>query len=183
MKLFETERLIIKTLEIVDNKYFAELFIDPKILEPIPQKAFTESQIADLFNKNLNLKLSDLHKQKCACGIFEKGNTKMIGLALFLMNEENEKELGYRFRVEYWGKGYGTELTKGMLEYYFNTLNSIKVMADVNITNVASVKILNKFMTPVKVFFNERDNCTDRRYELKKESWLQQDKNGLETTI
>lgn len=174
MKIFETERLIFKRLEAVDKEYFAELFTDQNVLEAIPQIAFTEGQITDRFNKSLRIELSDLKKQKCACAIFEKDNSELIGLALFLINEENEKELGYRFRLDYWGKGYGTETTKGMLEYYFNVLNTDKVTADVNITNIASIKILEKFMTPVKEFFNERDNCTDRRYELKKNNWLQQ---------
>lgn len=174
MKVLETERLIIKCLESVDKKYFAELFTDPKVLELIPQKAFTDTQITDRFNDNLNLELSDLNNQKCALGIYEKGNTEMIGLALFLINENNEKELGYRFRVDYWGKGYGTETTKGMLEYYFLHMNVPKVTADVNIANIGSVKILDKFMKPVDEFFNERDNCTDRRYELEKNDWLQQ---------
>ena len=31
MKIFETERLIIRSLEKVDKIYFAELFTDPKI--------------------------------------------------------------------------------------------------------------------------------------------------------
>jgi len=173
MIIFETERLIIKRVEIGDKKYFAELFTDPRIIEPIPQKAFTESQITDRFNKSLNFELSNLSKFKCSCGIYEKGNPKMIGLALFLLNDDNGDELGYRFRADYWGKGYGSETTKGMLEFYFNVLNTEIVTADVNLANLASVKILDKFMTLVKEFFNERDNCTDRRYELKKKNWLQ----------
>lgn len=48
----------------------------------------------------------------------------MIGLSLFLTNDGNDRELGYRFRVNYWGKGYGTETTKGMLQHYFNALNA-----------------------------------------------------------
>lgn len=171
MILFETERLLVKSLESLDKKYFAELFTDQKILKAIPQKAFTESQITDRFNSNLNLEFSNLKYRKCACGIFEKGNPEMIGLSLFLINEDNEKELGYRFREEYWGKGYGTETTKGMLEYYFKVLKTEKVTADVNIENIASVNILNKLMNPVKDFFNERDNCTDRRFELGKNNW------------
>ena len=173
MKIFETERLSIRSLENVDKKYFAELFTDPKILELIPQKAFTQDQITDRFNKSLNLELSDLKDQKRACGIYEKEKPEMIGLALFLINEDGEKELGYRFRASFWGKGYGTETTKGMLEYYFQEMNVDKVMADVNIANIGSVKILNKFMEPVREFFNERDDCTDRRYELEKNNWLQ----------
>ncbi|MBA5630233.1 GNAT family N-acetyltransferase [Moheibacter lacus] len=174
MKIFETERLEIRRLKSMDREHFAELFTDPKVLELIPQTAFTENQITDRFNKSLNLKLSDLNDQKCAFGIFKKRETELIGLALFLINEDNEKELGYRFRKKYWGKGYGTETTKGMLEYYFQQMNVSKVTADVNIANVGSVKILDKFMKPVSEFFNERDNCTDRRYELEKNNWLQQ---------
>jgi ribosomal-protein-alanine N-acetyltransferase len=174
MKVFETERLTIRRLESGDEKYFSELFTDPKVLELIPEKAYTKSQITDRLNKNINMKLNDLSHQKYDCGIFEKGNPELIGLALFLINEHGEKELGYRFRVAYWGKGYGTETTKGMLEYYFRQMKVSKVTADVNIANVGSVKILDKFMTPVKEFFNERDNCTDRRYELEKNNWLQQ---------
>lgn len=174
MTIFETKRLVVKRIRILDRKYFAELFTDPKVLELIPQKAFTENQIRERFNKSLYLELSDLNNQKCTLGVYEKAKDEMIGFALFLINQESEKELGYRFRTNYWGKGYGTEITKGMLEFYFNELNIEKVTADVNMANVASVKILDKFMTPVKEFFNERDNCTDRRYEVKKSNWLQQ---------
>lgn len=174
MTIFETERLVIKRLENKDKPYFAELFTDPRVLEPIPQDPFTQSQISERFNKSLSLELSDLGNQKCACGIYEKEKTELIGLALFLKNNNNENELGYRFRIDYWGKGYGTETTRGMLDFYFNVLKTELVTADVNIVNLASVKILDKFMIPVKELFNERDNCTDRKYELLKSNWLKQ---------
>ncbi|HLV38138.1 GNAT family N-acetyltransferase [Xanthomarina sp.] len=173
MKIFETERLLIKSLEATDQNNFIELLSDPRIITPIPQPKLLESQILERFHKNLNIKLSTLKNEKCVCGIFEKGNPEMIGLSLFLINDDNEKELGYRFRVNYWGKGYATETTKGMLNYYFNELNIDKVTADVNTENTASVKILNKFMKPVREFFNERDNCIDRRYEIEKNNWLE----------
>jgi len=80
--------------------------------------------------------------------------------------DEGDRELGYRFRVEYWGKGYGTEVTKGLIDFCFQDLKIEKITADVNVENIASTKILNKFLKPVREFFNEKDNCTDRRYEL-----------------
>lgn len=73
--------------------------------------------------------------------------------------------------MNYWGKGYGTETTKGMLDYYFNVLNVDKVTAAITIENIGSVKILDKFMKPLREFFNERDNCIDRRYEIEKNNW------------
>ena len=173
MKIFETERLVIKTIENKDQKDFFELLSDPKIIEPIPQPKFLENQMLKKFSESLNLK-SVLEIERCACGIFEKENPEMIGLALFLTNDENEKELGYRFKTKYWYKGYGTETTKGMINYYFDELKFDKITADVNVENIASVKILEKFMKPVREFFNVRDNCTNRRYKTDKKNWLQQ---------
>lgn len=174
MIIFETERLRIKALENKDKHSFIELCSKPEIIDPIPQPKLPEKEVLEKFSENLNLELSSLKHKKCICGIFEKGNSEMIGLALFLINEENENELGYRFKVPYWRKGYGTEVTKGMLHYYFKTLKVPKVTADVAVKNVGSVKILSKFMKLVKEFFNEKDNCIDRKYEVKKEEWLQQ---------
>ena len=40
---------------------------------------------------------------------FFKTFPEMIGLAMFLINEKGQREIGYRFRTRYWGNGYGTE--------------------------------------------------------------------------
>jgi ribosomal-protein-alanine N-acetyltransferase len=53
MRLFETERLEIRGLKSGDKEHFAELFSDPKVLELIPRKAFSEHQITTIFNKKL----------------------------------------------------------------------------------------------------------------------------------
>ena len=60
-----------------------------------------------------------------------------------------------------------------MLDYYFQQLNETKVTADVNVANTGSVKVLDKFMKPLREFYNERDNCTDRRYIIGKNDWSQ----------
>jgi RimJ/RimL family protein N-acetyltransferase len=49
-----------------------------------------------------------------------------------------------------------------------------KITADVDKRNVNSVKILEKFMTVRKEFFNESDNCIDIRFELLKKNWQKQ---------
>ena len=171
MIIFETERLVVKKLERSDKEYFTELFTNSNILKLIPQEALSEEQVSLRFNKSLKFDLRNLHSEKCALGIFEKERSELIGLALFLINEDEQKELGYRFREKYWGKGYGIETTKGMLNFYFNELKEEIVTADVNVVNVASVKILEKFMKPVKEFYNNKADCTDRRYKIEKQTW------------
>lgn len=173
MVLFETKRLIVRNLTADDKDLFFELLSDPEIIEPIPQPLYTEEVMLEKFNQNLNL-CGVYEHDRTVCGVFEKENNDMIGLALFLTNDCKDKELGYRFRKKYWGKGYGTETTKAMIAYYFEVLKVEKVTADVTIANHGSVKILHKLMVPVCEFYNERDQCMDRRYELTKVKWLKQ---------
>ena len=172
MIVFKTNRLIIKTLEQSNINDFSALLTDSNILKLIPQKPFSPTEIAQRFKDNLNLSPEDFKTKKCVCGIFKKNSMEMIGLSLFLINENNDKELGYRFKAPYWGHGYGSETAKAMIDYYFYTLNESKVFADVNTKNIASLKILSKFMLPVKEFFNPRDNCTDRRFEIRINQWI-----------
>ena len=173
MVIFKTDRLIVKTLEKKDEIFFIELLSDPLIINQIPHPPFTTEQILNKFNGYLNSDNEILLNKRSVWGVFENNNPDMIGLCLFITNNEGDRELGYRFRVDYWGKGFGTETTKGVIDFALNTLELNKITADVDITNIASIKILGKFLHPVKEFYNEEYNCDDRRYEITKEDWRQ----------
>ncbi len=171
MPIFNTSRLSIKELKTEDKFFFHELLSDPEIIDPIPQQKLTDYEIEQRFIVFLNYTISAKHSNKTIWGIYEKGQTELIGLCALLTNDENDKELGYRFRSSYWGKGYGTEVTKGLIEYCFTTLQFEKITADVNIANTKSVKILENFLYPIRQFRNVSDNCTDQRYALNKSEW------------
>ncbi len=171
MNIFQTERLFVKALEEKDKEYFYELLSKPEIISSIPQIKYSEKEILEKFNKYLKVG-NILESNQSVCGIFEKNDTELIGLALFLKNEEEDYELGYRFRVEYWGKGYGTEIAKGLINFYFKELKVDKVTADVSVENKGSIKILNKFMKPIKEYYGKKHMRIFRRYAVKKENWL-----------
>lgn len=100
--------------------------------------------------------------------VVTKSETEFIGLCAFLKNNENDEEIGYRLREKYWRMGFGTEIAKGLIKFGFEQLKMNKITADVDIRNLHSVKILEKIMNPTKAFFNETDNCIDKRYEILK---------------
>ncbi len=166
MIIFQTARLDIRTFQLADKAYFVELVTKAEIIAPVPQSPMPVELIEEKFARAINPKGSILENEKSIWAVCEKGRKEVIGLCALLTNDENDRELGYRFRVEYWGNGYGTEVTKGLIDFCFQDLKLEKITADVNIENIASAKILNKFLKPVREFFNEEDNCTDRRYEL-----------------
>lgn len=166
MIIFQTSRLDIRNFKSADKAYFVELVTKLEIIKSVPQAPMPAKQIEAKFAKAINPQGTILENETSIWAICEKGKKEVIGLCALLTNDENDRELGYRFRVEYWGKGYGTEIARGLIDFSFQDLKLNKITADVNIANIASSKILNKFLNPVREFFNERDNCTDRRYEL-----------------
>ena len=170
--LFETERLSIRLLTKSDNELFFDLVSNPNIVNPVPQ--------VPLSRKESDAKLSGFivsaNSSQQIWGLTRIGEDQLIGLCGFLTNDENDPEIAYRLREQYWGIGFGSEIAKGLLNHGFTNLNFNKITADVNIENLKSVKILAKFLTPVREFYNEKDQCTDRRYQLNKSDWINESK-------
>jgi len=166
--IFKTQRLSVRPLTQSDADLFFELMGNPNVMNPIPQKTFTkaesEAKLAELILK------AESSSTKI-WGITKIENNNFIGICGFLKNDKNDDEIAYRLIERYWGKGLGTEVAKGLIDYGFRNLNLNKITADVNIVNIKSSKILEKFMQPILKFYNKTDRCTDRRYELKKEDW------------
>ena len=171
MEVYHTQRLSVRQLSLKDKAYFIELFSAPEIINQIPQPYFSLEEIEQKFVHSINYEVSPLDKDKTVWGVFENNNDELIGLCALLTNDESDRELGYRFRKKFWGKGYATELTHGMITYCFNELQLELITADVSVTNTPSVKVLEKFFIPVREFYNERDKSTDRRYHLERENW------------
>ncbi|WP_196887406.1 GNAT family N-acetyltransferase [Aureivirga sp. CE67] len=172
MLLFETERLEVRQLNIKDFDYFKELVTAPEIIDPVPVKRWSDAEVEERFENFTNYPVNPNEKETVIWGVFEKGNEELIGLNGYLTNDENQREIAYRFRKPYWGKGYATELAKNMIVFCFETLENQVLTADVFIENIGSVKILEKFFNPVREFYNEKDGCMDRRYILTKEDWI-----------
>ncbi|CAL2104297.1 Acetyltransferase (GNAT) domain-containing protein [Tenacibaculum sp. 190130A14a] len=169
--IFTSERLVVKAITKIHKKEFVELLTAKEIIAAIPQQCPSEENINIKFEKAIGFDGNISENPLNILGVFEDGQDELIGLVAFLTNDEGDRELGYRFRKPYWGKGYATEITKRMIDFSFSELKLDKITADVWVENIASNKVLSKFLTPVKEFYNEYDNCTDRRYALLKEDW------------
>ena len=159
--IFETERLFIRKLKESDAELFFELKSNPNAMNPLPRKVMSRQE-SDL---ELKLLISlEAKGEKNIWSVCEKTNDDFIGGAGFQKNELNQNEIGYQLREKYWKKGYGTEIARGLIEYGFSVLKSDLITADVDSTNIKSIKILEKFMKMESEFYNENDNCIDRRY-------------------
>lgn len=168
--IFETTRLYVRALEENDEAAFFELMSNPNVMDPIPQKPFDKAESISKLKELILLERSSDTRIWCLC---KKGSNDLIGICGVLKNDEKEDEIAYRILERSWGNGYGTEIAKGLIDYCFFTMRSELVTADVCVDNVRSIKILDKYFTVKKEFFNADDNCMDRRYILRKENWIE----------
>ncbi|WP_299161603.1 GNAT family N-acetyltransferase [uncultured Tenacibaculum sp.] len=144
--VFQTERLTVKAIEKIHENEFIELLTAEEIINAIPQERPSEENVAMKFQIALSFDGNIKGNSISLLGVFEKNKNELIGLAGFLTNEEEERELGYRFRKDFWGIGYASEITKEMINYSFSVLNFEKITADVWIENIPSNKVLSKFL-------------------------------------
>jgi ribosomal-protein-alanine N-acetyltransferase len=171
--IFETSRLYVRKLEVNDDAAFFELMGNPNVMNPIPQKIFDKKESVSKLAELILLEKSSSTRIWCLC---KKGSNDLIGICGFLKNDEKEDEIAYRIIEKYWGNGYGTEIAKGLIDYCFVNMKTDLITAYVCVDNIKSVKILNKYFTLRKEFFNAKDNCIDRRYVLERENWLTAEK-------
>lgn len=167
--IFETDRLIVRQLKESDQSAYFDMMSNSNVMRLIPSEIMSK----DESDKHLAqfIKNYDDQTGPKVWAIELKAENEFIGLCAFLKNNENEDEIGYRLREKHWGVGYGTEITKGLIDFGFKQMKTDIITADVYVDNLRSVKILEKFFKRDIEFFNTEDKCMDRRYKLSRKEW------------
>lgn len=80
------------------------------------------------------------------------------GISIYLDESKTQAELGWSLNKKYWGKGYGTEAAKAILDFAVNQLKVSKVKACCDARNKASFNVMQKIGLTLE------DNCGTRTY-------------------
>lgn len=140
MRILETQRLILKPIEVEDLKFLLNLRWEQEVMNYLIHDPISFKNQTDWFN---NLKKTDL-----ALSIFikEDNELKIIGtIGLYEMNARHQRAI-WRIRLDptHQGKGYATEAINLILDYGFNTLNLNKIISDSFADNAAIVNLTLK---------------------------------------
>ncbi len=94
--------------------------------------------------------------------VVEKHSGNVIGFCgIKYLNDEKINELGYRLLPQYWGMGLALEATTAVLLDTKNRLSLSNVYADINIKNLASIKLINKLgFKPINHFEDDGERYT-----------------------
>lgn len=143
----ETERLILRPLELSDTDGFFAINDNPNVSKylriPLKSKIETEVYIQKIIN--------EYHQNGIGrFAVVLKENNKLIGFSGLKLRAnaengyENVYDLGYRFAEEHWHKGFATEAALAWLAYGFDEMKLPIIHACAVTDNIGSNKVLQK---------------------------------------
>ncbi|MCD8193905.1 MAG: GNAT family N-acetyltransferase, partial [Tannerellaceae bacterium] len=138
---FRTERLIIRDTTAQDYPFLHKIYTDPVAMRFISSGRYdwTLEEIRNKYaRENINY--------PSGYGLFTiqpAGTPEVIGEAGLFNSFGNPAilELGYILDPRWWGKGYGKEVCRGLIDYCRDRLHVHKVVARMYAANHASVQL------------------------------------------
>lgn len=72
------------------------------------------------------------------------GESKAIGFVFLSTEDSGDTHIGYLLGESFWGKGYATEILKGLIDFIKSEDQVTRLIAGVDTDNVASIKLLQR---------------------------------------
>ncbi len=140
--IIQTDRLILRQLEISDAAFILELVNQPSWLEYIGDKGIHSfAQAAHYIESGPRM----MYREHCLGLYLAELNGVSIGMCGLLKRITLiDIDIGFAFLHAYWGKGYALEAATAMLSYAHSMLKLKRIVAISNPGNIRSVKLLEK---------------------------------------
>ncbi|WP_432411260.1 GNAT family N-acetyltransferase [Rasiella sp. SM2506] len=140
----ETERLLLRQIEVTDAPFFYELLNSEGWLKYIGDRNI--KTIADAERQIIEKYIPGYTKYGYGSYIvIDKASKMAVGTCgMYQRDNLNHPDIGFAFLPQFIGKGYGYEASNAVLHYAKNTLNICKVLAFTVPHNSASIKLLEK---------------------------------------
>ena len=143
MNILETDRLILRQVQVGDCVDLASVLADPEVMKYSLKGIHSKEQIAEYVTNTRNT-----YKEKgfgqwvvaTKAGEF----VGICGLNQHLIEGEELTHIMYRLALKQQGKGYATEVAKAVVDYANFGLSISRVYALIEPENVASLAVLNR---------------------------------------
>jgi RimJ/RimL family protein N-acetyltransferase len=145
--LATTERLVLRRFTRADADLLVELDSDPAVMRyltggrPTPRRRVETGVLPAMIRG---------YTRFPGFGAFaghQRGDGEFVGWFMLLPDEggpPGEAELGYRLRKPAWGKGFGTEGSRALVEYGFAERGLRRIYAETMFVNTGSRRIMEK---------------------------------------
>ena len=144
MKILETDRLIVRPLELDDAEFILRLLNEPSWLRFIGDKGVRTLEDA----RNYILTGPVESYRRFGFGLYltqQKSDGRPIGLCGLLKRDAlPDADIGFAFLPAFWGKGYGYEAAAAIMEHARTALGLTRVVAITNPDNASSIRLLER---------------------------------------
>lgn len=143
---FETERLIIRSLTLEDERAFIEMASDGSLTEIFGDCSECDTWMGDWIRESMKLEVqNNPNREYLAFAIEEKSSNRTVGSVGTSYYEDMQKTgityfIGSRFR----GQGYAAEAVSGFAQHFFKHYDTDTLIARVIVRNEASCKTLER---------------------------------------
>ena len=143
-KTYETERLIIKLVDINDAEFLMQLLNTEKWLKNIGDRNIHSIEDAQKYVREKNLpNIERLGYGNCVV-ILKENNAKIGTVGLYDREGIEGVDIGFAFLEEYEGKGYAYESARKVMDIGINGFGITKVSAITLPENLSSIKLIEK---------------------------------------
>ncbi|AIY42312.1 Acetyltransferase [Collimonas arenae] len=144
MKVLETERLILRTLNGDDAEFYLRLINQPAWLQFIGDRGIRTVEAARA--AILSGPMTAQEKYGFSFYMTElKEDGQPMGICGLIKRETlDDVDIGYAFMPEFWGKGYALEAASAVLEYANRVCGLQRVVAITSPDNYSSIRLLEK---------------------------------------
>lgn len=143
-KPIETDRFIIKKLDLNFINDIFEIFSSKEVMESVGGKAYQSKEDLNSYFISVEKNLEDLHK--CELFVISKEKRSVVAtIAIkFKSFEKGVIELGYLVNHKAWGQGIMTECVRAVSDILRSIDENVLLQAICRTDNLASQKVLEK---------------------------------------
>jgi RimJ/RimL family protein N-acetyltransferase len=136
--VLETDRLTLRRPTLADVTAIAQLANDRRIAENtrrLPHPYGQEHAVAFV---------RAVADEACEAAFLIEHNHAPIGMVGIDWSKQDAPELGYWLGVAHWGRGFGTEAARALIDFFFEDSDAEQLYAGARVANPASRNILEK---------------------------------------
>ena len=144
-RLMKSERIYLRPLRKSDAQNVFEYRADPSIYQFQTWQPATIEEVEEFIGTRIvgEPNLPGTWFQLAICKSDNDGLIGDCGLH-FLVSEPEQVEIGITIRRDYQGHGYAKEVLELIFSYVFDDLNKHRIVASVDPSNIASIKLLER---------------------------------------
>ena len=145
MQILETDRLVLRHLELDDLESLYALYRDPEIRRYFPEGTLTRDETREELEWFL-----DGHPEHPELGLWatiHKPSGRFIGrcgLLPWTIDDRQEVEVAYLLAREFWGQGLATEAASAIVDHAFERLSLSRLICLIDSANQASIGVAER---------------------------------------